>query len=132
MNNAKWIMVLGIALLVGFFLPWMSMIVSLSGFDMVRMAFSGGNTPWQVWLVLVMAIFAVLCIVQGARGSGHRPVALVAGAIFPLLVILGLIESGGQLSAGPGGPSVFSLIGIGAYLCLAASIGLLVCAFRKG
>lgn len=132
MNNAKWVMVLGIALLVGFFLPWMSMFISISGFDMVRMVFSGGNAPWQAWLVVIMAIFAVLCIIQGARGNGYRPVAIIAGAIFPLLVVLALIESGGQLSAGDGGPSVFSIIGIGAYVCLAASIGLLVCAFRKG
>lgn len=133
MTNAKWVMGLGIALLLGFFLPWVSFFISMSGFDLVRMGFSQSGAPWQLYLVVLIPILAIVAIVCGARAHGHRPAALVAGLVFPLLIVLALLDGAAKdLGSGADGPNAFSLIGIGAYLTLAASIGLLVTAFRKG
>lgn len=133
MTNAKWVLGLGAVLLLGFFLPWVSFFISFSGFDLVRMGFSQSGAPWQLYLVPLIPIFAIWAIVCGARGRGHRLPALLAGLVFPLLIIIALAQGGAnELGAGTeGGPSPFSLIGIGAYLCFAASIGLLITAFRK-
>jgi len=132
MTNAKWVLALGVVLLLGFFLPWVSFFVNLSGFDLVRMGFSQSGAPWQLYLVPLIPIFAIWAIVCGAQGRRHRTAALLAGSVFPLLIVLALVQgAANQLGGGNGGPSPFSLIGIGAYLCFAASIGLLIFAFRK-
>jgi hypothetical protein len=133
MTNAKWVLVLGAVLLLGFFLPWVSFFISFSGFDLVRMGLSQSGASWQLYLVVLIPIFAIGAIICGARAQGHRLAALLAGLIFPLLIIIALIQgAGNEVGAGrEGGPNPFSLIGIGAYMCIAASIGLLITAFRK-
>lgn len=126
MSSSKIVAVLGLVLLVGFFLPWISGAETLSGFSFAKgWVESEGNRVLGIILFLapVGALFAVLL---GALGRAHGLVAFFTGLIIPILVALLVVGSEpGQLDAWK------QSISYGFWMVIGGSVGLLVFAFTK-
>jgi hypothetical protein len=132
MSKSKIVMVLAILLVVGYFLPWMSMIINVSGFDFTRIAWSAGDNGGQMVVAIMLTLIPVLGIltcILGATGKAHGLAAFFAGLMFWLLVLFGYLGSRDRPDMQGG--ELLSVVGIGGWICAAASLLLLLFAFTK-
>ena len=105
----------GVLLIASLFMPWYD---DVSGFEAL--------TVIDILLVLVAAVGIALAVLQATQTSPALPVAfgvlsVTTGVIGVLLVLFRLIDAPGQL----GGP------GVGAWLGLAAAVGITVGGWRS-
>ena len=128
----------GIALVIGFFLPFVSIMgVSCSGLDLVKMG-SGGNPMGGMmegmggkddsdggsmgggpdkpptWQLQIIALIPLVGLVSAI--ANKKAVYYVCGAVPVLIFGFYVISSSGD---------VFKMMGIGAWLCFAAGIAML-------
>jgi hypothetical protein len=108
------VVVAGLALVVGFFLPWIDLGIGprASGLDVVRHATDSGFFRWMVLAVPVLGLAMVL---TGATGSRHaRVVSLATGFV---LVGYGVFKTV---------HTFFAVSGFGLWLVIAAGCAALV------
>lgn len=130
MNRKTLSIILGVVLLVSFFLPYLSVagIFKVSGLDIVtggKGMMSGAKGSADRFLMLLTPIAGALLLV-GAFNNEKYPVSRLLLGILALIGILypilrGVIEGGGE-----GIGQVFRFLGIGFWLGLVAAIVLLV------
>jgi hypothetical protein len=109
--------------LLAFFLPWISFIISISLFDLVRLASSFGQSQQLfsgqgllIWLEPVAAgvllLFALLAGSMGKGAHGLNLIASLAGLGFLIYIFIS-IQSSLSNSSVTSGVSATSLLGIG-------------------
>ena len=111
--------ILGVVLVVSFFLPWMSMgPISASGQAVVGLASMVNALAYAFYLIpLAGAALAFLEFSGKGTAEQQKQAELAAGAVTLLSLAYCLVEVGGDL---------FSGLGIGAYLTILAGIGSLL------
>lgn len=119
MNRKMLTMILGALLVVGFFLPYLSMgPFSASGFEIIK-----GAGKADKYILLLSPIAGLLLLIGAANSENYIPsrgiLVLLALAGVLYLIIRSLIEGGdiGQL---------FKMLGIGYWLSLASALVLAV------
>ena len=145
----------GVALVVGFFLPFISMgPISCSGLDLVKMGSgsnpademmgdmgdmggeseesSGGPIVWQLAILVLIPLAGLVAAI-----AHKKPIYLACGAVPILIFAFYLIDGGGDAGGGMGeggmgGGGIFKVMGVGAWLCLIAGIGMLCTAGKAG
>jgi len=135
----------GVALVVGFFLPFISMgPISCSGLDLAKMGMgsnpaedmmggmggeseesSGGPIVWQLAILVLIPLAGLVAAI-----AHKKPIYLACGAVPILIFAFYLIDGGGDAGGGMGedgmgGGGIFKVMGVGAWLCLIAGIGML-------
>lgn len=124
MSGSRVVAVLGLVLLVGFFLKWVHADLVLSGLDFARGWWQSADNQVLGVILFLAPVGALLLLILGALGKPHGLVAFFTGLICP--VLLGLMVLGaepGQLSGWQ--PQ------IGFWMTMLASVALLVMAFTK-
>ena len=131
----------GVALVVGFFLPFISMgPISCSGLDLAKIGMGsnpatemmgdmggeseessgsmGGDGPpsWQLQILALIPLAGLVGVI-----AHKKPIYLACGAVPTLIFAFYLINMGGEMFKG---------MGIGAYLCIIAGIGMLCTASK--
>lgn len=134
----------GVALVVGFFLPFISMgPIRCSGLDLAKIGMgsnpaaemmedmgeesSGGPIVWQLAILVLIPLAGLV----GAIAHKKR-IYLACGAVPILIFAYYMISGGGDAGGGMGEGGILKVMGAGAWLCLIASIGMLCTAGKAG
>ena len=147
----------GVALVVGFFLPFISMgPISCSGLDLAKIGMgsnpaaemmgdmggeseesSGGPIVWQLAILVLIPLAGLVGAI-----AHKKPIYLACGAV-PILIFAyymiggggdagGGMGEGGMGEGGMGDGGILKVMGAGAWLCLIAAIGMLCTAGKAG
>jgi len=121
MNRKMLTMILGALLVLGFFLPYVSMgPFSASGFDIIK----GGGKADR--FVLLLAPIAGLLLIAGAVNSEKYMPSRGMLALLALVGVVYLVVRFMMDSKGGGMGELFKMLGVGYWIALASSIVLLV------
>lgn len=127
-HPSKPILALSVGILAAFFMPWLQFLgEGLSGYQLGSLG-SYGNYAW------VIPVLAGVTIAVSLSGKSNRLTGAITG-IVPLLALLYAFDRICR-ELGPRGSSQIlevaqHVVSIGAYLTIAFSIGLLICAFGR-
>lgn len=119
MNKKMVTIILAVALIAGFFLPYISFFGrGVSGFDLIK---GGGKA--DVYVLLLSPIAAIL-LLAGALNNGKyvisRGILCIIALISVLYLIIRSVIEGGDIG------SMFKVLGIGYWISLAASLVLVL------
>jgi len=140
----------GVALVVGFFLPFISMgPISCSGLDLAKIGMGsnpaaemmedmgeespGGPIVWQLAILVLIPLAGLVGAI-----AHKKPIYLACGAVPILIFAYYMISGGGDAGGGMGeggmgeGGGILKVMGAGAWLCLIAAIGMLCTAGKTG
>lgn len=138
----------GVALVVGFFLPFISMgPISCSGLDLAKIGMgsnpaaemmedmgeesSDGPIVWQLAILVLIPLAGLVGAI-----AHKKPIYLVCGAVPILIFAYYMISGGGDAGGGMGEimeeGDILKVMGAGAWLCLIAAIGMLCTAGKAG
>ena len=136
----------GVALVVGFFLPFISMgPISCSGLDLAKIGMgsnpaaemmedmgeesSGGPIVWQLAILVLIPLAGLVGAI-----AHKKPIYLACGAVPILIFAYYMISGGGDAGGGsvPDEGGILKVMGAGAWLCLIAAIGMLCTAGKTG
>lgn len=123
MNRKTITIILGALIILAFFLPYINVagFLKFSGFEIVTgKEMSEGKGAAERYVILLAPIAGILLLAGGLTGKSilPRPVLGVLALVGTLYIIIrGMMETNGQ-----GMSQVFSLLGIGFWLSLIASI----------
>jgi len=121
MNKNIFRVILALAVIIGFFLPWFQ--YSGSGWDIVRYS-TGGNTTESIirYSFLLIPFFALVVLIRSAGGKSSsffvRLLPFLVIALLSALFVLGVRDQGSNATAN----DFFSILGVGYYITAAASL----------
>ena len=121
MNNNIFRVILALAVIIGFFLPWFQ--YSGSGWDIVRYS-SGGDVTESIirYSFLLIPFFALVVLIRSATGKTSsflvRLLPFLVIALLSALFVLGVHDQGGNATA----KDFFSILGVGYYVTALASL----------
>ena len=133
MNYKKSENIFAIAMLIAFFLPWINLggLYTFAGYDIPNVlelgtAFvnaiqepgeKGLDVPFYYYLVYLIPLLTIGIIILDYKGIETELVSIFAGALPILTLIYFIVDKGFD---------VFKVMGIGAYITIIASIGLIL------
>ena len=139
----------GVALVVGFFLPFISMgPISCSGLDLAKIGMgsnpaaemmedmgeesSSGPIVWQLAILVLIPLAGLVGAI-----AHKKPIYLACGAVPILIFAYYMISGGGDAGGGMGEGGmgeggILKVMGAGAWLCLIAAIGMRCTAGKAG
>ena len=139
----------GVALVVGFFLPFISMgPISCSGLDLAKIGMgsnpaaemmedmgeesSSGPIVWQLAILVLIPLAGLVGAI-----AHKKSIYLACGAVPILIFAYYMISGGGDAGGGMGEGGIgeggiLKVMGAGAWLCLIAAIGMLCTAGKAG
>jgi len=119
MNKKMVTIILAIALLAGFFLPYVSFLgQGASGFDMVKS--EGAADKYILVLVPLAAILLVLGAVNNGKYILSRGILAILGLVGVLYLIVNYMINGGDIGA------IIKILGLGYWISLVAALGLVL------
>ena len=117
MNIKKLENICAVILVIAFFLPWLSLgFMSISGFKIAGI----GGASFLLWVIPLLSIGVLVSEFMDLDEKISTYIAYASGAVPLIYVLSRLISSGGEF---------FEAAGIGIYLTLVASVGMLLAAF---
>ena len=117
MNIKKLENICAVILVIAFFLPWVNLgFISLSGFNVAGI----GGASFLLWVIPLLSIGVLVSEFMDLDEKISTYIAYASGAVPLIYVLSRLISSGGEF---------FEAAGIGIYLTLVASVGMLLAAF---
>ena len=133
MNYKKPENIFAIAMLIAFFLPWINVggLISVEGYNIpntlevgatIANAFKesgekGVDVPFYFYLVYLIPLLTIGIIILDYKGIETKLVSIFAGALPILTLIYFIVDIGFD---------VYKVMGIGAYITIIASIGLIL------
>lgn len=117
MNKKMVTIILAIALIAGFFLPYMSFLgQGISGFDMVK---GGGKA--DVYILALSPVAAILLLIGALNDGKYTPsrgILAILALVGVLYLVIRLVIEGGDIGG------LIKLLGIGYWISLVAALGL--------
>jgi hypothetical protein len=130
-NNKSLIIIVCIALVAAFFMPWINFFIKISAWDMIFGDYSEFDSSSLKYIVLLIPISAIL-IVSGAASNKENyiistrllfKIPVVSLGIVILAILLSLNEDGERVRVSDLG-DIFQVLGIGFWITLIASVAL--------
>ena len=117
MNIKKLENICAVILVIAFFLPWFSLgFISISGFNVAGI----GGSSFLLWVIPLLSIGVLVSDFMDLDEKISTYIAYASGAVPLIYVLSRLFSTGGDFFEGAG---------IGIYLTLVASVGMLLAAF---
>ena len=117
MNIKKLENICAVILVIAFFLPWVNLgFISLSGFNVAGI----GGASFLLWVIPLLSIGVLVSEFMDLDEKISTYIAYASGAVPLFYVLSRLFSTGGDFFEGAG---------IGIYLTLVASVGMLLAAF---
>ena len=133
MNFKKSENIFAIAMLIAFFLPWINLggLFTVAGYNIPNTleglgsfanAFKnsgakGVEVPFYIYLVYLIPLLTIGIIILDLKGIETNSVSILAGALPIFTLVYFLVKNGFE---------IYQVMGIGAYITIIASIGLIL------